>query len=146
MPTRPRGHESDRSRLRYITGMRVIDTGDALAPLPGCAVCLGFFDGVHRGHMALVERAKAIARREGLLVCVHALDRSPYQALHPEDTEATEADISDVTLKAVMTNQIYNDLGFTVLDRTMVLMEAQSTWSWNIAVRAMMYLGKTFQE
>ena len=64
--------------------MRVIDTGDALAPLPGCAVCLGFFDGVHRGHMALVERAKAIARREGLLVCVHALDRSPYQVLHPE--------------------------------------------------------------
>ena len=69
-----------------------------------------------------------------------------YQTLHPEDTEATVDDITDVTLKAVMTTQIYNDLGFTMQDRTLVLMEAQSTWSFNIAVRALMYLGKTFQE
>ena len=69
-----------------------------------------------------------------------------YQALHPEDTEATVDDITDVTLKAVMTTQLYNDLGFTMQDRTVVLMEAQSTWSLNIAVRAMMYLGKTYEE
>ncbi|MBR0401014.1 MAG: hypothetical protein IJH73_00685, partial [Lachnospiraceae bacterium] len=64
-----------------------------------------------------------------------------YQALHPEDTEATVDDITDVTLKAVMTTQLYNDLGFTMQDRTVVLMEAQSIWSMNIALRAMMYLG-----
>ena len=45
-----------------------------------------------------------------------------------------------------MTTQIYNDLGFTMQDRTLVLMEAQSTWSLNIAVRSLIYLGKTFQE
>ena len=64
--------------------MRVIGTGDAETQLPGSAVCLGYFDGVHRGHMALIEAAKRIAHSEGLLVCVHALDRSPAQALHPE--------------------------------------------------------------
>lgn len=64
--------------------MRVIDTGETLTRLPGSAVCLGYFDGVHRGHMALIEAARDIAQREGLLVCVHALDRSPAQVLHPE--------------------------------------------------------------
>ena len=64
--------------------MRVIETGDMQTQLPGSAVCLGYFDGVHRGHMALIEAARGIARREGLLVCVHALDRSPAQVLHPE--------------------------------------------------------------
>ena len=64
--------------------MRVIDTGEMQTRLPGSAVCLGYFDGVHRGHMALIEAAREIADREGLMVCVHALDRSPAQVLHPE--------------------------------------------------------------
>ncbi len=48
------------------------------------AVCLGYFDGVHRGHLALLEEAKRIAGKEGLTVAVHALDRSPASVLHPE--------------------------------------------------------------
>ena len=40
-------------------------------------VCLGFFDGVHRGHLALLEAAKAIAAREGGLVCAHTFDHAP---------------------------------------------------------------------
>ena len=64
--------------------MRLVDTGRMRKRLAGSAVCLGYFDGVHRGHMALIETAREIARREGLLVCVHALDRSPAQVLHPE--------------------------------------------------------------
>ena len=64
--------------------MRVIDTGEMQTRLRGSAVCLGYFDGVHRGHMALIEAAREIADREGLMVCVHALDRSPAQVLHPE--------------------------------------------------------------
>ena len=64
--------------------MRVVDTGGMQEKLPGSVVCLGYFDGVHRGHMALIEAARKIALREDLLVCVHALDRSPAQVLHPE--------------------------------------------------------------
>ena len=44
--------------------MRVIDTGEMQTRLPGSAVCLGYFDGVHRGHMALIEAAREIADRE----------------------------------------------------------------------------------
>jgi len=40
-------------------------------------VCLGFFDGVHTGHLALVNAAKAVARQKGLTVCVHTFDRAP---------------------------------------------------------------------
>ena len=35
-----------------------------------------------------------------------------YQALHPEDTETTEDDLVDVTIQNVLTNDLYNDLGF----------------------------------
>lgn len=43
----------------------------------GAAVCLGFFDGVHRGHLALVQSARRIARAEGLIVCVHTFSTAP---------------------------------------------------------------------
>ena len=69
-----------------------------------------------------------------------------YQALHPEDTEAGVEDIQDVTLQAVIMNGIYNDLGFTVGDRLMILIEAQSTWSTNIAIRSLIYLGETYKD
>ena len=64
--------------------MRVINTGTAEGQLTGSVVCLGYFDGVHKGHQALIEAARRIAERENLLCCVHALDRSPAQALHPD--------------------------------------------------------------
>ena len=69
-----------------------------------------------------------------------------YEALHPEDTKVTEADLGNVTIKNVLLDQMYNDLGFTVGSRLMILVEAQSTWSVNIIIRALMYLANTWQE
>lgn len=40
-------------------------------------VCLGFFDGVHKGHLKLLEAARQAAAREGLSVCVHTFDHAP---------------------------------------------------------------------
>lgn len=40
-------------------------------------VCLGFFDGVHRGHLALLRAARQEADRRGLPVCVHTFDPAP---------------------------------------------------------------------
>ncbi len=40
-------------------------------------VCLGFFDGVHRGHLALIEAARNVADREHLILCVHTFDHAP---------------------------------------------------------------------
>ncbi len=40
-------------------------------------VCLGFFDGVHRGHLSLLRAAASVAREKGLTVCAHTFDRAP---------------------------------------------------------------------
>lgn len=69
-----------------------------------------------------------------------------YKALHPEDTTARESDIEDVTIKNAMTNDQYNDLGFRIGNRLLVLVEAQSTWSVNIVIRILMYLMTTYNQ
>lgn len=69
-----------------------------------------------------------------------------YRALHPEDNVVTENDIADVTLKHVLVDADYNDLGFSVGSRLMVLVESQSTWSLNIIIRALMYLIQTYHD
>lgn len=68
-----------------------------------------------------------------------------YRALHPEDDSVTENSLTDITIKNVLTDNIYNDLGFTVGERLMILAEAQSTWTINIIVRALMYLAWTYR-
>ena len=67
-----------------------------------------------------------------------------YQVLHPEDKETEIDDLTIVTLSRIISRSIYNDLGFLVGNRLMVLVEAQSTWSENILVRFLMYLGETY--
>ena len=69
-----------------------------------------------------------------------------YQVLHPEDTEVTEEQISSVTIQNVLLDQMYNDLGFVVKERLLLLVEAQSTWSKNIVIRALLYLANTWKE
>lgn len=67
-----------------------------------------------------------------------------YQAIHPEDTDVTEDDISDVTIDNILTDQQYNDLGMTVRGKLLVLLEAQATWTMNIIVRILLYLAFTW--
>ena len=69
-----------------------------------------------------------------------------YQALHPEDLTTTESDLEYVTLNQVMSNNPYNDLGFKVGSRLMILVEAQTTWTENIIVRCIMYLAQTWKD
>jgi len=69
-----------------------------------------------------------------------------YKALHPEDTDITQDKLTDVTIKNVLTDNIYNDLGFMVGNRLMILVEAQSTWTMNIIIRALMYLVQTYHD
>ena len=69
-----------------------------------------------------------------------------YRVFHPEDTEATVDDLENITINNVMVNDLYNDLGFQVRNRLIVLVEAQSTWSENIVIRALLYLAETWQK
>lgn len=69
-----------------------------------------------------------------------------YQALHPEDTDVTEDQIGSVTIRNILLDQMYNDLGFMVGSKLVLLIEAQSSWSKNILVRILLYLANTWQE
>ncbi len=69
-----------------------------------------------------------------------------YQALHPDDKQTTEDDIKDITINNVLVDDIYNDLGFSVGNRLLILIEAQSTWTVNILFRILMYLVQTYRE
>ena len=44
-----------------------------------------------------------------------------YQALHPEDNTVVEDEIADVTIKYVLIDADYNDLGLSIGNRLMVL-------------------------
>ena len=69
-----------------------------------------------------------------------------FKALHPEVSGVTEDKIEIVTIENVLSDGIYNDLGFLVDNKLIVLAEAQSTWSYNIIVRGLMYLVQTYQD
>ena len=69
-----------------------------------------------------------------------------YKALHPEDRDVTEDDIIPITLENILLVDIYNDLGFQVKDKLLILVEAQSTWTMNIIIRMLMYIAETYNK
>lgn len=69
-----------------------------------------------------------------------------YKSLHPEDKTATENELTDITIKNILTDGIYNDLGFLFREKFMILLEAQSLWTLNIIIRALIYLAQTYHD
>lgn len=71
-----------------------------------------------------------------------------YKELHPEDTKVTLNNINVTTLKSVLVNTIYNDLGFIVTEgeesKLVMLVESQSTWNPNMTLRMLFYLSQTY--
>ena len=68
-----------------------------------------------------------------------------YQAIHPEDKNVKEDELRTITLENILTDDIYNDLGFIKGDKIMILAEAQSTWTSNIIIRALEYLVNSYR-
>lgn len=68
-----------------------------------------------------------------------------YQAIHPEDKDVKEDELWTITLENILTDDIYNDLGFIKGDKIMILAEAQSTWTSNIIIRALEYLVNSYR-
>ena len=48
-----------------------------------CAATIGFFDGVHRGHLCLLKQLEAVAAAHGLLPKVITFDRHPQEVVRP---------------------------------------------------------------
>ena len=68
-----------------ITFAMIWDGGPPPPALRGAVVAIGNFDGVHRGHKAVIERAKALAARLGRPCAVLTFEPHPadYFAGHP---------------------------------------------------------------
>jgi riboflavin kinase/FMN adenylyltransferase len=63
----------------------MVVTHGSLQPASGrCALTIGNFDGVHRGHRALVERVIAAARQAGLQSCVLTFEPHPREYFAPD--------------------------------------------------------------
>lgn len=79
-----------------------IDVGATCALPKQTVVCLGFFDGVHIGHVRLIERAKAVASTSDDLVCVHTFAQMPQRVLRPGQhvMELTPLDEKEALLAA----------------------------------------------
>ncbi len=63
------------------------------APTP-CVIAIGAFDGVHRGHLDLLQRAKRDARERGLAVVAVTFDPDPDEVVsaHPAPKLTSMAD------------------------------------------------------
>ncbi len=68
-----------------------------------------------------------------------------YRELHPGDLSATVEDIRIRTAKRIMAKGFTNDLGFSVGDRRICLVEAQSYELRPMQLRTVFYLAETFQ-
>ncbi len=66
--------------------MQLFETYENIkADTQGCVLVIGNFDGVHRGHRALIECAKTLAARDGLLVGVLTFEPHPRALFRPDE-------------------------------------------------------------
>lgn len=67
------------------------------------AVCLGTFDGVHLGHMALIRATSEAARQKGLVPTAFTFDKPPFIFFHPEcagDMLSTVSEKAQIMMKS----------------------------------------------
>ena len=72
--------------------------------------------------------------------------RKLYQELHNDGENYSDEDFKIITLENAFINGLYNDLGFSVRDRLIILVEAQSTFNPNMGVRLLMYIAKSYHD
>ncbi|MEU6644867.1 bifunctional riboflavin kinase/FAD synthetase [Saccharomonospora sp. NPDC046836] len=92
-----------------------------LTDLPGgwgrCVVTIGVFDGVHRGHQALISRTVEAARQRGLPSVVLTFDPHPAEVLRPG---SHPAQLTTLRRKADLVEELGVDV-FAVLPFTLEL-------------------------
>lgn len=60
----------------------------------GSLVCIGIFDGVHRGHQVLIDAARIAADESGLGLTICTFDPHPYAVVRPNQVPKLISDIS----------------------------------------------------
>jgi cytidyltransferase-like protein len=64
--------------------VKVVFEGEHLDVAPGSVVAIGTFDGVHRGHQALLGQARHLAADARIPSVVAMFDRHPATVVRPE--------------------------------------------------------------
>jgi riboflavin kinase/FMN adenylyltransferase len=74
--------------------MRVIrDAHDCPRPPDGTAVTIGAYDGVHRGHLAVIGELRRLAAERGVATAVVTFDRHPATVVRPESAPKQLTDL-----------------------------------------------------
>ncbi|MEY2569835.1 MAG: riboflavin kinase / adenylyltransferase [Acidimicrobiaceae bacterium] len=84
---------------------------DCPRPQTGAAVTIGAYDGVHRGHRAVIGRVRQLAADRGLETTVVTFDRHPASVVRPESAPKLLTDLA----------QKLELLAETGVDRTLVV-------------------------
>ena len=72
--------------------------------------------------------------------------RKLYQSLHDDSDSYSDEDFKIITLENVFINAPYNDLGFTVKNKVIILAEAQSTFNPNMGLRLLIYIAQSYHD
>ena len=75
--------------------MRVHSADEARSTQRGSVVAIGVFDGVHRGHQAVLRHVVSLARERDLDAIVVTFDPTPAEVLAPERAPKLLATLSD---------------------------------------------------
>ena len=78
----------------------ITELGARGGPVAGTAVTIGAFDGVHRGHQAVLAELRRLATEAGLSTTVVTFDRHPAMVVRPESAPKLLTDL-DQKLEAL---------------------------------------------
>ncbi len=73
--------------------MQIVSDLDACPELPGSAVTIGAYDGVHLGHRAVISAVRSQAASHGLATTVVTFDRHPASVVRPESAPKLLTDL-----------------------------------------------------
>lgn len=71
----------------------LFDEGTCPRPGHGSVVTIGAYDGVHRGHLAVIERVRALAAADARATAVVTFDRHPASVVRPESAPLLLTDL-----------------------------------------------------
>jgi riboflavin kinase/FMN adenylyltransferase len=104
--------------MRILRHPAALDPADRLS-----VVAIGNFDGIHRGHQAIIARASAIAKADGAPLGAVTFEPHPNQIFHPE---APPSRLTPFRAKARRLEALGVDLLFVLhFDEALVAMSAE---------------------